>query len=330
VSESSASAPPPARFARKDLLGLAELSAEEITHLLDVAEQFRDVNLRPIKKVPTLRGKSVVHLFMEPSTRTQASFDIAAKRLSADTFSVSGDKSSTSKGETLLDTARNLAAMHPDILVLRHRHSGAPRMLARALPRTSVINAGDGACEHPTQGLLDLLTLRRALGGIAGKTVAIVGDIAHSRVARSDLRGLGKLGARVRVCGPRTLMPLGIEAFGCEVHDRLQSAVAGADAIVMLRIQQERLDRGAHYFPTTREYSRLWGLDRNKLRNWAKKDVVILHPGPINRGVELEPEVADGEWSVILDQVENGVAVRMAAMFLVLGGEGKAREEGRA
>jgi aspartate carbamoyltransferase catalytic subunit len=317
-------------FARKDLVGLADLSGEEIAHILDVAEQFRDLNLRPIKKVPTLRGKSVVHLFLEPSTRTRTSFDIAAKRLSADTFSISGSSSSTSKGETLLDTARNLAAMHPDILVVRHARAGAPRLLAEALPDTSIVNAGDGACEHPTQGLLDLLTIRRRLGGFAGRTITIVGDIKHSRVARSAIHGFSKLGANVRVCGPPTLIPPGIEALGCTAFDRLEPAVRGADVLMMLRIQQERLHLGGHYFPTIREYSRLYGINRDKLKRWAKKEVVIMHPGPINRGVELEPEVADGDWSVILDQVENGVAVRMAVLYLVLGGRRSAASEGRS
>ncbi len=317
------------RFARKDLVGLRDLGEEEIGHILDVADQFRGLNLRTIKKVPTLRGKSVVHLFLEPSTRTRTSFDIAAKRLSADTFSISGGSSSTTKGETLLDTARNLAAMHPDIIVLRHRRAGAPQLLSAALPETSIVNAGDGACEHPTQALLDMLTIRRSLGGLRGRIVTIVGDITHSRVARSNIWGLTRMGAKVRVCGPRTLLPAGIEQLGVEVHDRLQPGLDGADVVMMLRIQKERLKRGGHFFPSSREYSRLFGLNRDKLRRWARKDVVIMHPGPINRGVELEPEVADGPWSVILDQVENGVAVRMAVMYLVLGGERAARQEGR-
>ena len=319
----------PVDFVRKDLLGLQDLSAGEISHILDVAEQFRGLNLRTIKKVPTLRGKSVVHLFLEPSTRTRTSFDIAAKRMSADTFSISGSSSSATKGETLLDTARNLAAMHPDIIVLRHGRAGAPGMLARELPGTCIVNAGDGGHEHPTQGLLDLLTIRRALGGLKGRTVTIVGDIAHSRVARSNIFGLQKLGAKVRVCGPRTLIPLGVEALGVEVHDQLESGIRDADVVMMLRIQKERLNRGGHFFPTSREYSRLYGLNRDKLSRWARKDVVIMHPGPVNRGVELEPEIADGEWSVILDQVENGVAVRMAVLYLVLGGERSANKEGR-
>jgi aspartate carbamoyltransferase catalytic subunit len=322
--------PPDDHFRRKDLLGLRFLSAGEITHILDVAEQFRGLNTRAIKKVPTLRGKSVVHLFLEPSTRTRTSFDIAAKRLSADTFSISGSASSTTKGETLVDTAKNLAAMHPDIIVVRHKRAGGVLMLSEQLPRTSILNAGDGACEHPTQGLLDLLTVRRALGGFKGRVVTIVGDITHSRVARSNIWGLRAVGAKVRVCGPPTLIPPGLTELGVEVHHDLKTAIDGADVIMALRIQQERIPRGGHFFPTLREYSRLYGLNRDKLARWARKDVVIMHPGPVNRGVELEPEVADGEWSVILDQVENGVAVRMACMYLVLGGEGAAAREGRA
>ena len=316
-------------FRRKDLLGLRFLEAGEIGHILDVAEQFRDLNLRAVKKVPTLRGKSVVHLFLEPSTRTRTSFDIAAKRMSADTFSISGGASSTTKGETLMDTARNLAAMHPDIIVVRHSRAGGVLALAAALPDTSIINAGDGACEHPTQGLLDLLTIRRALGGFRGRTVTIVGDIAHSRVARSNIHGLTRVGASVRVCGPPTLIPEGVAELGVEVHHRLEDAMRGADVLMALRIQKERIPRGGHFFPTTREYSRLYGINRDKLRRWARKDVVVMHPGPINRGIELEPEVADGEWSVILNQVENGVAVRMACLYLALGGERAAAREGR-
>lgn len=317
-------------FARKDLLGIHELSSEELEHILDVAEQFRELNLRTLKKVPTLRGKSVIHLFMEPSTRTKVSFDVAAKRLSADTFSISGSSSSSTKGETLLDTAKNLAAMKPDVIVVRHKQAGAPWLLSRELPNVSVINGGDGKHEHPTQALLDALTIRRAIGGFKGRTISIVGDIKHSRVARSNILCLSKLGAKVRVCGPLTLIPPGIENLGCVVTDSLEEAVRGADVVMMLRIQQERLHRGGHFFPSTREYSRRYGLNRKKLRAWAKKDVVVMHPGPVNRGVELEPELADGEFSVILDQVENGVAVRMAAMYLVMGGERAARKEGRA
>ena len=253
-------------FARKDLLGIQELKREEIEHILDVAEQFRELNLRTLKKVPTLRGKSVIHLFMEPSTRTKVSFDVAAKRLSADTFSISGSSSSATKGETLLDTAKNLAAMKPDVIVVRHKQAGAPWLLSRELPEVSIINGGDGKHEHPTQALLDALTIRRAIGGFRGRTVTIVGDIKHSRVARSNIWCLSKLGAKVRVCGPLTLIPPGVEALGCTVHDDLESAVRGADVVMMLRIQQERLERGGHFFPSTREYSRRYGLNRKKLR----------------------------------------------------------------
>ncbi len=329
LSPGGGAAEEPELFRRKDLLGLRFLSAGELTHILDVAEQFRGLNLRTIKKVPTLRGKSVVHLFLENSTRTRVSFDIAAKRMSADTFSISGGSSSATKGETLMDTARNLAAMHPDIIVIRHRQPGGAMALAKALPDTSILNAGDGACEHPTQGLLDMLTIRRALGGFKGRVVTIIGDIAHSRVARSNIHGLTRVGAKVRVCGPPTLIPAGVEELGVEVHYNLQDAMRGADVLMALRIQKERIPRGGHFFPTAREYSRLYGINRDKLRRWANKDVVVMHPGPINRGIELEPEVADGEWSVILDQVENGVAVRMACLYLALGGERAAAQEGR-
>ena len=314
----------------KDLVGLEHLSAEQLHMILDTAEPFKEISERRIKKVPVLRGKTIVNLFFEASTRTRISFEFAEKRLSADTVNISSTGSSVAKGETLVDTARNLAAMHPDILVVRHARAGAPHLLAEALPETSIVNAGDGACEHPTQGLLDLLTVRRKLGGFKGRTITIVGDIKHSRVARSAIHGFSKLGAKVRVCGPRTLLPPGIEAMGCTAYDRLEEAVRGADVLMMLRIQQERLRLGGHFFPTIREYSRLYGISREKLRRWAKRDIVIMHPGPINRGVELEPEVADGEWSVILDQVENGVAVRMAVLYLVLGGRRTAASEGRS
>ncbi len=307
-------------FHRRHLLGMADLSAAEIHHLLDTAERFREINSRVIKKVPTLRGKSVVHLFLEPSTRTRTSFDIAAKRMSADTFAVSGDSSSTVKGETLLDTARNLEAMRPDIIVLRHKMAGSAKMLAEVLP-CSVINAGDGSHEHPTQALLDALTLRQRWGSLEGRIVTIVGDISHSRVARSNLFALRTLGAQVRVCGPGTLIPPGIEALGAVVMEDLGPAISGAHAVMMLRIQQERLEQGGHLFPTTREYSRRYGLNRSVLQRYAREDVLVLHPGPINRGVELSPDVADGPWSVILDQVHNGVAVRMAAMYLVTGAD---------
>jgi aspartate carbamoyltransferase catalytic subunit len=301
----------------RHLLGIAELDAGEITQILDLAETFVEISERPIKKVPTLRGKTVINLFLEPSTRTRTSFEIAAKRLSADAVNISGSTSSTVKGETLLDTARNLMAMKPDVIVLRHGASGGPHMIAKAV-ECAVVNAGDGTHEHPTQALLDCATIRKHKGAIQGLTVAIIGDIAHSRVARSDVLALSKLGAKVRVAGPRTMLPQGIEEMGAEVFDRVEPAVAGADVVMMLRIQKERLD-GAGLFPNTREYSRYFGLG-GRLAGTLKKDAIIMHPGPINRGVELDPAIADGERSVILDQVTYGVAVRMAVLYLLGGG----------
>jgi aspartate carbamoyltransferase catalytic subunit len=302
---------------RRHLLGMQELSADEITQILDLTETFVEISERPIKKVPTLRGKTVINLFLEPSTRTRTSFEIAAKRLSADAINISGSTSSTVKGETLLDTARNLEAMKPDVIVLRHSSSGAPHLIAKHVA-AAVVNAGDGTHEHPTQALLDCATIRKHKGRIAGLEVAIVGDIAHSRVARSDLWALGKLGARVRVAGPRTMLPVGIEQLGAVVHDRVEAAIDGADVVIMLRIQQERLD-GARLFPNTREYSRYFGLGL-RMAGRLKPDAIVMHPGPINRGVELDPAIADGERSVILDQVTYGVAVRMAVLYLLGGG----------
>ena len=299
---------------------------------------MKEVLRRPLKKVPTLRGKMVVNLFFEASTRTRSSFETAAKILSADAINWTSSGSSVSKGETLVDTAKNLEAMRPDVLVIRHPAGGAPGLVASRV-RCAVVSAGDGAHEHPSQGLLDCFTLaehftrvaqgsaRAAegesysppdLGTLAGKTVAIVGDVSHSRVARSDLYGLTKLGARVRVCGPPTMIPKGIESLGATVHHQLKAAVEGADAVVMLRIQHERI--GDPLIPGTREYSKLWGLNARKAAEWLAPHCVILHPGPINRGVELSPEVADGPRSVILDQVQNGVAVRMAILYLLAGG----------
>jgi aspartate carbamoyltransferase catalytic subunit len=305
----------------RHLLGIADLSAEEITHILDLAETFVEISERPIKKVPTLRGKTVINLFLEPSTRTRTSFEIAAKRLSADAVNISGSTSSTVKGETLLDTARNLMAMKPDVIVLRHGASGGPHMVAAAVD-CAVVNAGDGTHEHPTQALLDCATIRKHKGHIDGLTVAIVGDIAHSRVARSDVLALSRLGAKVRVAGPRTMLPAGIEGMGAQVFDRVEPAVADADVVMMLRIQKERLD-GAGLFPNTREYSRYFGLG-GRLAKTLKPDAIIMHPGPINRGVELDPAIADGERSVILDQVTYGVAVRMAVLYLLGGGSAEA------
>jgi aspartate carbamoyltransferase catalytic subunit len=292
------------------------LSAEDLTTLLDLGDRFLEIADRPIKKVPTLRGRTVVNLFLEPSTRTRTSFEIAAKRLSADAVNISGSASSTTKGETLLDTARNIDAMAPDVVVIRHAMAGAAQMLAGRL-RASVVNAGDGAHEHPTQALLDLSTIRAHKGRIAGLTVTIVGDIAHSRVARSNLHALRTLGASVRVAGPRTLLPLGLERLGAEVFDRLEPAIEGSDVVMMLRIQRERIS-GAR-FPNTREYSRYFGLNARKLA-LARPDAIVMHPGPINRGVELDPDLADGPRSVILEQVSRGLAVRMAVLYLLGGG----------
>src|SRR5262249_23152037 len=302
-------------FSQRHLLGLEGLPAEEILHVLDTAKSFVEISERDIKKVPTLRGKTVINLFYENSTRTRTSFEIAAKRLSADTINISASSSSVQKGETLADTARNLEAMRPDAIVVRHPSSGAPHLLARAVSRP-VINAGDGQHEHPTQALLDLFTIREKKGGIAGLDVAIVGDILHSRVARSNLFGLTALGAKVRLVGPPTLLPEEFTSFGVAVHHDLKTGIAGADVIMMLRIQRER--QGANFFPSLDEYSRLFGLDRAALAA-AKPDVVILHPGPMNRGVEISSEVADGPYSVILDQVTNGVAGRMALLSLLAG-----------
>ncbi|HVP65812.1 MAG TPA: aspartate carbamoyltransferase catalytic subunit [Anaeromyxobacteraceae bacterium] len=301
----------------RHLIGLEGLSREELLQVLDLAASMKEVLSRPVKKVPSLRGKTVVNLFFESSTRTRSSFEIAAKVLSADAVNWTSSGSSVSKGETLLDTARNLEAMRPDVLVVRHAASGAPNLLARHVG-CAVVSAGDGAHEHPTQGLLDCFTLRERLGTLEGRTVAIVGDISHSRVARSDLHAMTRLGAQVRLCGPPTMIPMGVEALGATVHHELRSAVEGADAVVMLRIQHERI--GDPLIPNTREYSKYWGLNARKAAEWLKPSAVVLHPGPINRGVELSSDVADGPHSVILDQVQNGVAVRMAVLYLLAGG----------
>ena len=304
------------KFEKKDLLDIESLSENDITLILDTAESLKEISDRPIKKVPTLRGKTIVHFFHEPSTRTRTSFEIAAKRLSADTVSVSTGTSSIVKGETLADTARNLEAMSPDAIVLRHGSAGAPHMLAR-LVRSSVINAGDGMHAHPTQALLDMLTIRQRKGRLKGLRVVIAGDIAHSRVARSDIVGLTKMGARVHVVGPPTMIPMGIETLDVTVGHDIYRAVKSADVIIMLRIQKER--QQALLFPSDREYAQFFGLNRQVMSK-AKPNVLIMHPGPINRGVELAPEVADGPYSVILEQVTNGVAVRMAILYLLLGG----------
>jgi aspartate carbamoyltransferase catalytic subunit len=297
---------------------MESLNAGEIAMLLDLGDRFLEINERPIKKVPTLRGKTVINLFYENSTRTRTSFEIAAKRLSADTVNISGSSSSASKGETLVDTARNIEAMSPNCVVIRHAASGAAHLLARTL-RCSVVNAGDGMHEHPTQALLDLLTIREKRGHLEGLSVAIVGDIAHSRVARSNIAGMRKMGMSVTVAGPPTLIPPGVEELGVKVARRLEDALRDVDVIMMLRLQQERMT--ANYIPSLREYSRLYGLSLEKLRG-ARDDVLIMHPGPVNRGIEMSPEVADGPYSVLLEQVANGVAVRMAILYLLLGAKG--------
>lgn len=302
--------------ARRHLLDLASLDRPAIEALLDLAESFADISRRPIKKVPTLRGRTVVNLFLEASTRTRTSFELAAKRLSADTLTISGSGSSVQKGETLLDTARNLAAYGPDIIVLRHDQSGAPHLLARRID-ASIVNAGDGAHEHPTQGLLDLFTIRRHKRRVDGLKVAIIGDIAHSRVARSDIAGLSRLGAHVVVCGPPTMLPPGVEQLGCAATPHRREALQDADVVIMLRIQKERL--AEELFPTDREYARVYGLDPEALA-LARPDCLVMHPGPINRGVELDPRLADGPQSVILEQVHNGLAVRMAVLYHCAGG----------
>ncbi|MCC6554465.1 MAG: aspartate carbamoyltransferase catalytic subunit [Polyangiaceae bacterium] len=300
-------------FQQRHLLGIEGLQPAEIGAVLDAAESFFDVSRRSVRKVPTLRGKTVVNLFFEPSTRTRTSFELAGKRLSADVINISGSTSSAVKGETLLDTVQNLQAMHPDVLVIRHSASGAPQHVA-ARTRAAVINAGDGTHEHPTQALLDAFTIRRAKGRLEGLTVVIAGDIVHSRVARSNAHLLTAMGARVRVAGPRTLLPAACETLGVEVFDRLEPALEGADVVMMLRVQRERLS-GA-LLPSNREYSRTFGLNARRLA-LAKADAIVMHPGPMNRGVEIDPLVADGARSVILDQVEAGVAVRMAVLWLL-------------
>jgi len=304
-------------FRRKDLLGIADLEPEEIRLILDTAASFKEISTRPIKKVPTLRGKTVVTMFYEPSTRTRMSFEIAAKRLSADTLNLTVAASSAVKGETLADTAHNLEAMSPDVLIVRHNASGASHYLAQRL-KCGVVNAGDGLHEHPTQALLDLLTVREAKGDLAGLKIAIIGDIAHSRVARSNIYGFTKMGARVTVAGPATMLPPYLETLGAEVTTSLLEAVNNADVIMMLRLQLERM--GQMFLSTLREYSRYFGLSPRHLQ-LAKDDVIILHPGPLNRGVEISPEVADGPHSLILEQVANGVAVRMAVLYFLIGGE---------
>ena len=305
------------KLARKDILGIKDLTVDEINLILETAESFIEVSTREIKKVPTLRGKTIINLFFEASTRTRTSFEIAAKRLSADTINISASTSSVVKGETLVDTARNLEAMNPDVIVIRHSAAGAPHMLAGMI-KQSIINAGDGAHEHPSQALLDMMTIKEKKGRIAGIKVAIVGDIAHSRVARSNIHGLTKMGAQVIVAGPAMMLPRNIEQMGVTVYHQLKEAIKDVDIIMMLRIQLERQQQ--RIFPSLREYSNYFCLNRQNI-TLAKEDVLVMHPGPINRGIEIAPDIADGPYSIILDQVTNGVAVRMALLYLLTGGK---------
>jgi len=302
-------------FAHRHILGIEQLSREDIAHILSTADSFKEISARPIKKVPTLRGHTIINLFFEPSTRTRLSFEVAAKRMSADTFNISPSTSSTTKGETLADTARNISAMHPDIIIIRHACSGAPLLLSRNV-QAAVINAGDGAHEHPSQGLLDMLTVKEHRGTLSGLKIAIVGDIAHSRVAHSDIVGFTRMGSEVHVYGPATLIPKGIDQLGAKVCASLEEAVADADVVMTLRIQRER--QNDPLLPSLREYARHFGISRQVLA-LARPGALVMHPGPVNRGVELNPDVADGPQSVILDQVTNGVAVRMALLYLVMG-----------
>lgn len=302
-------------FSHHHILGIEQLSTEDISYILSTADSFKEISARPIKKVPTLRGHTIINLFFEPSTRTRLSFEVAAKRMSADTFNISPSTSSTTKGETLIDTARNISAMHPDIIIIRHSCSGAPHLLSRYVD-AAVINAGDGAHEHPSQGLLDLLTVKEHRGTLSGLKIAIIGDISHSRVAHSDIVGFTKMGSEVYVYGPSTLIPKGIDQLGAVVCTSLSQAVRDADVVMTLRIQKERQDDPL--LPSLREYSREFGISRSVLA-LARPDALVMHPGPVNRGVELNPDVADGPQSVILDQVTNGVAVRMALLYLVMG-----------
>jgi aspartate carbamoyltransferase catalytic subunit len=304
-------------LAHKDLLGIAQLSVDEIQLILDTASALKEIADRPVKKVPTLRGKTVVNLFFEPSTRTRSSFELAEKRLSADILNIAASTSSVSKGETLLDTARNLEAMAPDMIVIRHSSAGAPHMLAHEC-RSSIINAGDGMHEHPTQALLDGLTVREVKGAIAGLKIAIIGDIAHSRVARSDTLLFAKLGADVWVCGPPTLIPWEFSRLGARVTGKIEEALDAADVVMMLRVQHERQNEA--FFPSTREYFNFYGLTRERMR-LAAKETVVMHPGPMNRGIEISSDIADGPQSGILTQVTNGLAVRMAVLYLVVQAE---------
>jgi aspartate carbamoyltransferase catalytic subunit len=314
-------------FTRKDLLGIRDLTAGEITHILDTAESFLDISRRDVKKVPTLRGRTVINLFFEASTRTRTSFEIAAKRLSADAINISVSTSSVTKGETLLDTARTLEAMSPDVFVIRHSSAGAPHQLARVC-RVAVVNAGDGANEHPTQALLDALTIRQHKGRIKDLEVAIIGDVLHSRVARSNIHLLTKLGATVRIAGPGTLVPpdfVGFVEQNLRVEKSVERAIEGADVVMILRIQRERQD--AAFFPTLREYAVHYGLNLERL-SAASPDAIVMHPGPMNRGIEIASDVADSARSLILDQVANGLAIRMAVLYLLAGGARQTSDAG--
>lgn len=304
------------QFNKKHILDIESLDPEEISMILDTAEGMKEISQRPVKKVPTLRGKTIVLFFQEPSTRTKLSFDTAAKRLSADSISISKSSSSIVKGETLIDTARNLEAMNPDIIVLRHSSSGAPHLISKRV-KSSVINAGDGIHAHPSQALLDMMSVREKKGKIRDLKISIIGDIAHSRVARSDITGFSKMGAKVFVCAPQTMIPMGIENLGCTVSPNIEACLDEADIVMMLRIQKER--QGNTLFPTEREYALRFGLDKARMA-LAKKDVTIMHPGPMNRGVEISSDVADCSSSMILEQVTNGVALRMALFYLLSGG----------
>ena len=301
---------------RKDILDIESLTVDEIRSILDTADGLKEISQRSIKKVPTLRGKTVILFFYEPSTRTRVSFDIAAKRLSADAISISASTSSLVKGETLIDTARNLESMNPDVIVMRHSSSGAPYLLSKKIA-TPIINAGDGTHAHPTQALLDMMTVREYKKDLKGLQIAIIGDITHSRVARSDIAGFTKMGAQVRISGPPTMIPKGVETLGADVTYDIDEAITGVDVVMMLRIQKERQQR--YLFPSEREYANRYGLSMARLER-AKPDALIMHPGPLNRGVEISPAVADHINSVILNQVTNGVALRMALLYLVAGG----------
>ncbi len=312
------------KLARKDLLDIESLAPEEIELILETTTSFKEINTRAIKKVPTLRGRTIINLFFEASTRTRTSFEIAAKRLSADAINISASVSSLSKGETLLDTVRNLQAMAPDVLVMRHAASGAPHFVAERL-KASVVNAGDGMHEHPTQALLDAFTILESKRRLDGLKVVIAGDLLHSRVFRSNVRLLTKMGSTVVVTGPPTLIPPAIEGLGATVSPTMEEALADADVVMMLRVQRERMEGG--FFPSVREYFRLYGLTAERLAH-ARPDVILMHPGPMNRGLEIDSSVADGNFSVVLDQVTNGVAVRMAVLYLLVGASGAAEESG--